>query len=306
MSKRAAEGVPVQELGQKDHGRDVGIVGPHSAHGERDDRRVSGDGNELADHAIQRPMQVDDRLARRLRRWMAVQGVARVHAVPQSFDRAVDFAGDRDEEVPVREPLGREPSRRLRADGERAGQTFAHRSGARRGGPGKPVRPLGRRVAAEPAAELRQETGRSPGHDDSRIVSAPPHDAPSRRRAVQVRVWRVEHDDAAVEAGPPWRESRAFLPRFVCRRIEFHGGPPASRLRRESGGDVLPRESRALRRTVVEPETGGASAQRGKRRHLALGHEPLGQAELQPVEAHGQNPGTRHRDQCSARRERCG
>lgn len=221
--------------------------------------------------------------------------VARVHAVPQPFDRAVDLARDRNEEVPVRDSLRGEPARRTGADIEGSREGFTHRLRAGRGGKRLAVRPAGGGVAAEPAFEFSQEPVWAPRGEDPGIVRHPPQHASGIARATQVHVGHVEHEDPPVETGPPWSEPGTLLPRAVGGRIELHCGPAASRLRRKPGGDVLPRQPRTLRGSVVEPEARGAPMQLGQRRHLARGHESLGKGDFQAIEAYGQHTWTRHR-----------
>src|SRR5712692_11499100 len=96
---------------------------------------------------------------------MPVKRVARVHAVPQPFDRAVGLARDRNKEVPVWESVRREPARRTGADIEGSGEGFTHRLRAGRGGKRQSVRPERRGIAAEPAFEFSQEPVWAPSGD---------------------------------------------------------------------------------------------------------------------------------------------
>jgi hypothetical protein len=94
---------------------------------------------------------------------------------------------------------------------------------------------------------------------------------------------------------PPWVELGPVLPHAIRVGIELDGGPAARGVRRKPRRDVLPRQPRALRGTVIQEEARGACAQGGEGGHLALGHETLGETDLEPIKTDCEHPPSRHR-----------
>ena len=207
------------------------MIGPHAAHGERDDRRIASRLHELPDHAVQSAVHIEECPTRRLRRWMPMQRVAAVDAVPKPLDAAVRLARDDDEQIPLGKSLGRQPSRRARARLDSTAEDLTHRACLSRRRPWCLVRPF-RRIAAESPDELRQDSLWAAGGRRPRIVRAPADDALRGRSPPEVDVGRVVHDDTAIESSPPGDESRPFLPRAIRRGIELDGSPALGCLRR--------------------------------------------------------------------------
>ena len=289
------EGVTIEQLRQQYHRLHVRMIGTHAAHRKRDDRRIAGAPHQLAHHAIEAPMDLEQGRGRRPCRRMPVKRMRGVDAVPQSLHGAMRFPRHRDEEIPVRESLRHEPAGRASADIERVGERLPHGPRPSRRGPWDSIGPRRGGVATESLLELGLDARRPAREGGAGVMGAPCHDALRLRRAAKVHVRRVEHDDAAIEGVPPGNEAGALLPRAIAGRIELHRGPAAGRLRGKPRRDVLPGQAGALRGAMVEEEACGAAAELGEGRHIAGGHEPLGERYLQPVEPDSQHPATRHR-----------
>jgi len=70
------EGVTIQEFGQEDHGRDIGMIWTHASHGEGDDSGVSRGGDELSYHGIESTMHIQHGPGGQWSRRVSVEGSA--------------------------------------------------------------------------------------------------------------------------------------------------------------------------------------------------------------------------------------
>ena len=80
--QRVTEGVTVEQFGEQNHRLRVAVVRPRPSHVERDDNRIAGGFDEQPDHAVQRPMDVEQCGSGRRGRRMRVERMAGVNSVP--------------------------------------------------------------------------------------------------------------------------------------------------------------------------------------------------------------------------------
>jgi len=81
------------------------MVRPHTSHVERNDRSFAGDIDEMPKHTVKRAVYVEKCASGDSGRRMRIEGMARIHTVPQTLYTSVQLDAYGKKEVPVRAPL---------------------------------------------------------------------------------------------------------------------------------------------------------------------------------------------------------
>ena len=223
-----------------------------------------------------------------------------IDAVPERLDCGVRLAHHHDAEIPIRQPLAKQPARRLGTNVDGALEPLSQRLRPRLRRPGEAVDPLPRRVWAKTSVDLVFETGRAARRRHAGIVRAPIRQAARILNLGQVAIRQIERHRPHRKLGDERTRWSDRLTHLIGARIEGDGGPAAAVVRRKPGADMLPGQSRILGLAVVEIEARRPVTQPPEVRQVPLRHQGLSERYLESVEPYHENAGYRGHLSCLA------